>query len=126
MHAWFRYNVSGIDDEDLNTYPTDPGGDIQTRTQRAQHSKEGVHCHCRNVQHEEVDEELSRCSRHIRHKVDDEIETSDLDKHYRHIRGKLCKCICCGTIERKRFVLEQDWTGGECISQLAQRNERVE
>ena len=110
MHAWLRDNVSSVDDEDLNTYPTDPCRDIQTRTQRPQHSKEGVHCHCRDVQHEEVDEELCGCSRHICHKVDDEIETSDLDKHHRNIRCKLCKCICCRTIERERFVLEEDWT----------------
>lgn len=126
MHTWFRNNVSGIDDENLNTYATDPCGNIQTRTESPQHPKERVHGHRRNIEDEEVDEELRRCSRHIRHKIDDEIETSDLDEHNRNIRCKLCERIRGGTIKSERLVFEKDWARRERVRQLSQRNEGVE
>jgi len=106
MHTWFGNDVSGINDEDLNAYAADPGSDIQARTQSSQHPKERVHGHRRDIKNEKVDEELSRRPRHIRHKVYNEVETSDLDKHNRNIRRKLRKRICRRPIKRKRLVFE--------------------
>ena len=96
-----RYSIN---DECLNTNPTDPSGNIKRRRQRPQHPKERKHAHRNKIQYEKVDKELSRCSRQIRQEVNDNIETSNLDKHNGYIRRKLRQRIRRRAIKRECLV----------------------
>jgi hypothetical protein len=90
MHRWSWNDIACVDDECLNANPADSSCDVQTRAQGSEHSEEGIHRHCDDEEHEQVDEELTRSSRKIGEEVNDDIETSDLDEHNGDISSELC------------------------------------